>query len=342
MYTLSNKRNLSRLIHLLFWLLLGGILLAVYQEFVGGWKAALVPTLINLSGLIALAYIHIEILIPRYFNSRRYGSYIGLLVATLLLTSTFRFFVGSATVEWLGWDLRAQFNPNYFIGMVLSGGFVVLISIPLQLVDSYFKKAELEQALTNQQLEAELRFLRAQVNPHFLFNVLNNIYSLSFTQSPLAPEMILKLSGMMSYMLYDCKTDQVKLSDEIQYLENFIALHQLKKEGDMNVVFETEGNLAGISITPMLFIPFFENAFKHGNLEDLQNGWLKSKLSVENGSVSFVIQNTFSNLKSKHEKGGVGLENTEQRLALLYPDRHQLSISTHDDIFHVALELEVV
>ena len=340
MNTLSNKRNLSHLIHLLFWLLLGGILLAVYQEFVGGWKAALVPTLINLAGLIALAYIHTGVLIPRYFNSKKYGRYIVLLLICLLLTSTFRFFVGLKTITWLGWDLKDQFGPNYFVGMLLSGGFVVLISIPLRLIDSYFKKAELEKALTNQQLEAELRFLKAQVNPHFLFNVLNNIYSLSFTQSPLAPEMILKLSGMMSYMLYDCKTDQVKLSDEVQYLENFIALHQLKKEGDMNVVFETQGDLSRISITPMLFIPFFENAFKHGNLEDLQNGWLKSTLSVENGLLSFCIQNSFSKSSPVYAQGGVGLENTKQRLALLYPDQHQFSISTDDHIFNVALALE--
>ncbi|MEM6644546.1 MAG: histidine kinase [Bacteroidota bacterium] len=340
MQKLSGKQHLSQLIHLVFWMVLGGILLFVYQEFVGGWRAALIPTMINLMGLIALVYIHMGILIPRFYSTKRYINYTFWLVVCLITTSSFRFYLGFEMVNWLGWDLQDRFTPNYFISMFLSGGFILLISIPLRLVDSYFKRAELEKALTNQQLEAELRFLKAQVNPHFLFNALNNIYSLSFTKSDLAPEMILRLSEMMSYMLYDCKTDRVKLSEEVNYLENFIALHQLRKEGQMNVLFDTKGDLSLTSITPMLFIPFFENAFKHGNLEDLQNGWLNSKLSVDVGSLDFTIANSYSAKDKLYTKGGVGLENIKQRLALLYPDRHHLKVFRQDNIFEVALNIK--
>ncbi|MEZ4930618.1 MAG: histidine kinase [Saprospiraceae bacterium] len=150
----------------------------------------------------------------------------------------------------------------------------------------------METEFRTHQLEAELRFLKAQVNPHFLFNALNNIYSLSFTESKKAPEMILKLSDMMSYMLYDCKSEQVKLSAEINYLKNYIDLQQLKKEGELNIDFNIKGNVSNAFISPMLFIPFFENAFKHGNLEDTENGWLKSKLKMENGILDFHIANS--------------------------------------------------
>ncbi|MFK7773896.1 MAG: sensor histidine kinase [Saprospiraceae bacterium] len=327
--------------HLLFWVLFGGIMLIIYSGFVGGYLKALAPTLVNLTGLIILTYVHLWYLLPQFFDKKNYLVYGVLVFILLLLTTLFRFIVGWEIVRILGWELADKFTPDYFVGMIVTGLFLVLITIPLRLIENYFKKEELEQELKTQQLEAELRFLKAQVNPHFLFNALNNIYSLSFTNSSQTPEMILKLSDMMSYMLYDCKTEKVKLTNEINYLHNFIALQQLKKEGELNIEFLTKGDFSGIHITPMLFIPFFENAFKHGNLEDIQDGWLKSEMKVESGKLFFSIKNTTQKEKPKSEKGGVGLENVRARLNLLYPNRHKLEVGKKEGIFEVEIEVQL-
>ncbi len=327
--------------HLLFWVLFGGIMMVIYNGFVGGYLKAIVPTLVSLTGLITLTYVHLWYLLPRFFSKKKYLTYGVLVFVVLLLTTLFRFIVGWEIVNILGWDLKSEFTPDFFGGMFISGFFILLITIPLRLIENYFKKEELEQELKTQQLEAELRFLKAQVNPHFLFNALNNIYSLSFTNSSQTPEMILKLSDMMSYMLYDCKTEKVKLTSEINYLHNFIALQQLKKEGELKVEFLTKGDFSNIYITPMLFIPFFENAFKHGNLEDTKNGWLKSEMKVDNGSLFFSIKNTTAREKLKKEKGGVGLENVRERLNLLYPEKHKMKIEKNENVFNVELEIQL-
>ncbi|MFK8005604.1 MAG: sensor histidine kinase [Saprospiraceae bacterium] len=327
--------------HLLFWVLFGGIMLIVFNGFVGGYLNALAPTLVNLTGLMILTYVHLWYLLPQFFHKKKYVAYGISVFVILLLTTLFRFIVGWEIVRILGWEMSNEFTPNYFVGMMVTGLFIILITLPLRLIENYFKKEELEKELKTQQLEAELRFLKAQVNPHFLFNALNNIYSLSFTNSSQTPEMILKLSDMMSYMLYDCKTEQVKLTNEINYLHNFIALQQLKKEGELNVQFLTRGDFSGIQITPMLFIPFFENAFKHGNMEDTQKGWLKSEMKIENGKLFFRIKNTIQREKSKSEKGGVGLENVRARLTLLYPDRHKLKVEKMGNVFNVEIEIRL-
>lgn len=326
--------------HLLFWLIFGTIMLFLFNGIIGGYWKAVVPTIINLTGLIILTYVHLWYLLPRFFHKEKHLIYGVLVFVILLLTTIFRFVIGWGIVSILGWEVVSKFDPNYFVGMMLTGLFILLITFPLQLIENYFKKEELEQKLKTQQLEAELRFLKAQVNPHFLFNALNNIYSLSFTNSSKAPEMILKLSDMMSYMLYDCKTENVPLSNEIEYLHNYIAMQQLKKEGELNINFKTSGDFSSVKITPMLFIPFFENVFKHGNLEDTKNGWLKSELKMENDHLFFSIKNTSPKEKQQKEKGGVGLENIRERLELIYPNRHNLKIEKKEDFFAVELEIE--
>jgi LytS/YehU family sensor histidine kinase len=226
--------------------------------------------------------------------------------------------------------------------MIFGGAFLLFLSLPLRLINNWFKKQELEQALKTLQLEAELRFLKAQVNPHFLFNALNNIYALSFTESKQAPSMILKLSEMMSYMLYDCKSELVPLQSEIAYLHNVLALQQLKKEGEMQVEFHVSKDIQPQQITPMLFIPFFENAFKHGNLEDIKNGWLKAQLYEERGKIHFSISNSYLERDPKEvAKGGVGLTNIRQRLTLLYPNKHSLTMRQTQGVFTAQLQLEL-
>ncbi|MCI4671665.1 MAG: histidine kinase [Bacteroidia bacterium] len=333
--------NWKLVIHMAFWIALGGIFYLVLWMNIKEVAITFSATIVNLLGIAILVYGNLNVLIPRFFSTKKYVTYGILLFLLLVLTSLFRYYVGWGMVNWMGWAVLERFGPNLIGSMTVSGAFALLLSTQLGLIENWFKKNELEQELKTHQLEAELRFLKAQVNPHFLFNALNNIYSLSFTQSSKAPEMILKLSDMMSYMLYDCKNESVHLESEINYLKKYIDLQQLKKDGELDVAFELEGDLSSIFITPMLFIPFFENAFKHGNIEDVKNGWLRSKLSFKDQQLIFSISNSLKKEYKKYEKGGVGLENIRQRLVLLFPDRHHLQIAEKEDQFDVNLTINM-
>jgi sensor histidine kinase YesM len=341
MKIINNYKLITISIHILFWMMLSVVILLVMFRALGDFNVAMGATSINLLGYIGLIYGALIWLTPKYFRTKQYGKFaIGIFIL-LLSTSTFRFFVGEFMAITLEWDIQAAFIPSYFATTIFSGFFILMLSLPLWLIDNWFKKGELEQELKTYQLEAELRFLKAQVNPHFLFNALNNIYSLSFTQSSKTPEMILKLSDMMSYMLYDCKSEQVKLTSEIDYLHNYIALQQLKKEGEYNIEFETFGALNQISITPMLFIPFFENAFKHGNLDDTKIGWMKGELSVEENVLYFKMSNSYETKQKKEAKSGVGLENIRDQLQLIFPNQHHIQITSNEEIFHVDLKINI-
>ena len=337
----ANYRKWVWGIHLLFWSLLTVVIAFILHQVLENKLTIMVGTTVNICGFLLLVYGHLLYLLPKYFDKRKYLEYAVGTVSLLTATSLVRYFIGWGLVVEMQLGIEERFTPTYLGSMFFGGAFILLISIPLRLIDNWFKKRELEKELKTHQLEAELRFLKAQVNPHFLFNALNNIYSLSFTESKKTPEMILKLSDMMSYMLYDCKSEQVKLSLEIDYLKNYIALQQLKKDGEFNIDFKIEGDVSNVRITPMLFIPFFENAFKHGNLEDTEIGWLKSNLNMENGILEFQISNTTKTGNIKKEKGGVGLENIKDRLRLLFPKRHELKIEQDKGMFSVNLKIDL-
>lgn len=318
------------------------VMVMIFNGFVEDSLVVAAVTVVNLLAYLVLVYVHLFFLLPQCFLQKKYWSYSVGLLLLLLMVSVFRYWVGWVWLADSNFAAESTFKPSFYGSISFSGIFIILISIPLQLIDNWFKKYELEKELKTHQLEAELRFLKAQVNPHFLFNTLNNIYSLSVTESKQAPEMILKLSDMMSYMLYDCKHEQVSLSSEIDYLRNYIALQQLKKDNELRIDFTIKGEIDQVMITPMLFIPFFENAFKHGNLEDVTNGWLRSVISVAKGVLQFTASNTIQPKISISSKGGVGLENIRDRLALLYPEKHSLDINEADGIFSVQLTLDLV
>ncbi|HEX5169420.1 MAG TPA: two-component regulator propeller domain-containing protein [Cyclobacteriaceae bacterium] len=196
------------------------------------------------------------------------------------------------------------------------------------------------QSLKAIQLESELNFLKSQVNPHFLFNTLNNIYALCQVNSSKAAPMVGKISEMMRYMLYDCNGDLVLLRKEIEYLRNYIDLVHLKNPRKLNVEFNVVGALNNQKIAPLLLINFIENSFKHGDVHRSSSGFVKIKIEIHELNMVFSLSNSFP---EKHPEdlaqNGIGLENTKQRLKLLYKDRHHLRIEKNKGIFEVELKL---
>jgi two-component system, LytTR family, sensor kinase len=236
-------------------------------------------------------------------------------------------------------ELVIQFSwiLNEFRAVIVTGIYAVLIHFTIKLFETQKLKAD----LITQNQASELALLRSQINPHFLFNTLNNIYSLVYKKSDDAPEAVMKLSSIMRYTLYDSVTDQVLLEKEVEYLKSFIELQQLRFKKNDFVEFNISGNLEGHTIAPMLFISFVENAFKHGS-KKVESPGIIVDLKVTEGKIIFEVMNYFkaNDVSNVDITGGIGLQNIRRRLELLYKEKHQLEISKTEDKYIVKLEID--
>jgi hypothetical protein len=258
---------------------------------------------IGITFVISIRYCTEQLLFPVLFGIRNYGSTV---------------------------SLAYYFVDNLFFAILYSAFGVVYFFIQNE-QESRFRESQLE--LVNKQ--TELSFLRSQINPHFLFNSLNNIYSLVYHQSDQSLAAIAKLSDLLRYMLYDLN-EQVPLQKELDYIHKYMELQQMRFDHPLPATLQMTGNPGKASIPPLLLIPFVENAFKHG---DVKNGHeISMKLHADEEVIRFSISNAIGN-HQKDAGGGIGLENVQRRLALLYPGRHSFRVQKTKDIFEVELEI---
>ena len=204
------------------------------------------------------------------------------------------------------------------------------------------KEREDTLELKHQVVEAEAKALKAQINPHFLFNSLNNIYSLSQLKSDKTGDAILQLSEIMRFVTYESDKDKVKLTDELKQINNFIQLQLLKDDDIDNVEFSIGDCSESLRIAPMLLLPFIENSFKHSNFESKEKGWIKIDIHCEESTLVMSISNSAAlNTVKKDITGGVGMENVRKRLSLIYPGKHSLNIKQDKNSYNVKLELDL-
>jgi len=201
------------------------------------------------------------------------------------------------------------------------------------------KQQEFLQA-KQEKITAELQLLKAQVHPHFLFNTLNNIYSFSLDRSPKTPELILKLSSLLSYMLYDCKAEEVRLEKEVEIMKNYIDLEKERYGDKIEISWNVEGDTRDHFISPLLMLAFLENAFKHGASEQIEKPWMGVEISVANNILKFKITNSKNEYVS-HSNNGIGITNVKKRLGFLYPGKYELKINDEGDFFAVSLMVKL-
>lgn len=283
-----------------------------------------------------LFYFNVFWLYPKLAWKGHWFYYLVAILATIVVAYMLKMFIGG---WWQGaHTLDHAMRPAAFF----SGVVCVLISLIYRLVLDNRRRERIQKEKQAQQQATELKFLRSQINPHFLFNVLNNMVSLARQKSDQLEPSLLMLSGIMRYMLYDSDTSKVPLAKEMEYLRNYIALQQLRFADQVEIETEISVEESNSSIEPMLLIAFVENAFKHGT-GLVPDPYIRIRAQGVDGVLNFEVTNTYNPQEggSKDRSSGIGLQNVKARLQLLYPERHQLTIHPSNGLFNVSLTLHL-
>ncbi len=217
--------------------------------------------------------------------------------------------------------------------------YLLILTVGYLIFSWFFNRYREFKQLKNEKTKAELQLLKSQINPHFFFNTLNNLYGLTVEKSDDAPDMILKLSEMMRYTIYEGKDELVSLKNEVLYLKNYVELHKIRHQKKVNISFDENVNHEH-KVAPLLFIILLENAFKHGVNRLTEDALINIKLKTNNNSIVFSVENNFEIQKKKVESG-IGLDNLKRRLKLIYPKKHNLIIEKQESIYKATLELQI-
>ncbi|MGB8193340.1 MAG: histidine kinase [Chitinophagaceae bacterium] len=221
-------------------------------------------------------------------------------------------------------------------GALTIGGMAAAI----KLMKHWYVKEQRNLQLQKENTESQLQLLKAQVHPHFLFNTLNNIYSHTQDIAPAASKLVMGLSDMLRYMLYECKQDAVPLSKELKMLQDYITLEKIRYGNQLDLNIELPKNANDLLIAPLLMLPFVENSFKHGSSHMIDQPWISLSITIDAHIMSMKLVNGKTG-HSSHAAGGIGIGNARKRLDLLYPDRHVLNIQDEEDVFIINLKLEL-
>ena len=308
-----------------------------------GVKGAFLHTSLNLGMWVVLFYAHGHFLVNPFFESKKYGHFA---IGSMVLITIYLLIRFNVTDPLLASVYRVEdiLRPERIRYSIIMMSFLVLIfSTLFHLLVNRYRKEKTNQLLIQEHQAAELQFLKAQINPHFLFNTLNNIYSLSIIQSPKTPQMVLQLSQLLRYVLYESQNKKVSLSGELTQIEKYIALFQLKNETPVSIQFEKEGSINSQKIEPMMLIPLVENALKHCDFDTNQKAYAKIEVQMVGDMLHFSTINSKNDAnQQKDEVGGVGLKNIRKRLALNYPNQHELVINNLEYSFEVRLKIKVI
>ncbi len=232
------------------------------------------------------------------------------------------------------------FNLDKLMNILLYISFATGLMVAIKSVRSLLLSKERENMLVKEKLSNELKMLRSQLNPHFLFNTLNNIYALTRKKSDLAPEAVMKLSELLNFMLYESGRESIPLSGEIRFLEDYIALERIRYDDRLTVTFQKETDNPTQLIAPLLLLPFLENAFKHGAGETRFASFIHLRLQLQQQQLSFAIENSFEDPGTSSTGHNIGLKSTRRRLELLYPN-HSLTINRYNNIFSVNMQINL-
>jgi two-component system, LytTR family, sensor kinase len=334
------KKTILYSLHGFVWFcVLGIIFLVSLAGNLWATKGALVSTAMLLGILawsLALFYSGYSFIVPKFFSKNRFRTgvlaSIGICLIFPLLPHMDKVLSAISGNGWIGYSLSGYIQVFFLSLFICVAG--ILFRAFVNWVDNQQKKKELE----NEKLKSKLMVLINQNNPHFIFNVLNNIDSLITSKPAKASETINKLSGLLRYVYSNSEKDMVSLTSEIEYIENYIELQSFRLDNNVNVEFDKDLQ-ENLQVIPMLFLPFIENAFKHGLVDNEHP--LKLKLSTKNKELVFECINNTDSGNSNKSGSGFGLSNIIKRLDLMYPSKYNLNIDNKENVYSISLSLQV-
>ncbi|MEM6362273.1 MAG: histidine kinase [Bacteroidota bacterium] len=298
-----------------------------------------VPLVFN----VLISYIHYFWLLPILIQKKEVLKYVLLLILLIIVMSGLRF---TADVEFLKPISRdEEYYSSIHFARVLSVvwdflTFLIFTGMIKFTVDWFYVENRRKQ-LENEKLNAELNYLKSQINPHFLFNTLHNLNYLTLSKKNEASDVIIRLSNIMRYMIYDASKATVPVKKEIEYMKDYIELERIRLNRSFKLTFNVDAETDNLQIAPLMLITFLENAFKHG-VSDKESGcWITLDLGYENSVLHYRVRNSKLRAHQQRDKSGFGLKNLEERLKLQYPENHQLRISENDEEFAIDLKIEL-
>ncbi len=329
--------------HAPFWILIYIVWTYIKSNSGEHLETFLIINLFNVAVYMTAYYSLMYVYIPFYFRTEKYVFF----TISLILTSILLYlFMQVNDIIWfhkLGeWEVEA-ISLNQYLRRVIQYYSPAMILLAWESHMNSINEQKRIQELENEQLTTELKFLKAQLNPHFLFNTLNNLYAQVITESGKAPGMILQLSGIFDYVLYKSQKKTVPLTEEIDIIEHFLALEKIRYGDRLEVKLDAAGDLS-VPISPLLFLSLVENAFKHGVRKDIEKAIVKIEINEKNDEVLCRVWNTKSNShKAKREghRDGLGLSNIRRQLAITYPNTHSIQIEETEKSYCVEVSIKI-
>jgi len=331
--------------HILFWVAHFVFYGTLYGSFEENYVQSFTEELIYLPVKMVFTYFTLYYLLPKFLLPGEYVNFfLWFLISSFIAGIVQRYI--SFTYHYPIYYPEALNDPFFYFPKIVktfAGMYpVIFTAIAIKLLKFWYTNQKAQQILTQEKLQAELKFLKTQIHPHFLFNTLNNLYALTLKKSDRAPETVLKLSELINYMLYECKSDEVLLSKEIKFIRNYVDIEKMRYGDKLDVDIRVSGDVGDRKIAPLIILPFVENCFKHGASEDLQQSWVKVTVDSHADHVVIKVENSKAgdNGHAIMRDEGIGIQNVKRRLDLLYPSRHELKIMNGEETFLVILSIQ--
>jgi hypothetical protein len=340
-----------------FWWLFQGFLYAftpvpVKVAYIDRIPLSMLESLIFLSAHIFLAYSLMYFVLPRYLLKNKYLAtgiwVIVLFFATAALSALISMYIVEPVRNWIVPEKAPFFprskQPYFYLGLLagLRGGITIGgMAAAIKLMKHWYVKEQRNLQLQKEKAEAQLQLLKAQVHPHFLFNTLNNIYSHTQGVAPIAAQLVMGLSDMLRFMLYECNQPLVPLSKELTMIRDYITLEKIRYDEQFDIHLDIPTDTGDLHIAPLLLLPLVENCFKHGTSNMLEQPWLNLQIHLKENIMEMRLMNGKAKEKTLQPNFGIGIENVRKRLQLLYPDKHVLKIMNEEEVFVVTLSLQL-
>lgn len=331
--------------HVLFWLGYFVFNLLRWGSYFNDYWYSLKSNLVEFPIHIIVVYINVCYLIPKLILRKRYWTYLFSLTAMLAMVYLVRTGLNYVLVTkdiWPEAESAGTFMQlNHIIAVVLGELYVLGFVSAIKLLIDWRIEKQRNEELATLQLNTELKYLRTQIQPHFFFNTLNNLYALTLIKSDNAPQLVLKISDMMEYVLYEVNSTKASLLEEINYINNFIDITRLRFNERIECETDITGNIEDVEVPPLLFLPFIENCFKHG-LKDSDKVQVTMSFEVVNKDyLEFSLSNSFNPTSDEVNMEGIGIVNTKRRLSLLFANDYLLETTIKDGTYNLFLKIPI-